>query len=109
MAGFEVSDVHNGRSTDVLVRGEVGLEVADELRSIGSDAVRASDRPIIVLDLGEVTFLDSSGLGALVTIRTAAIEAGKDIRMRNVPSRVARVLAITGLTDAFPIDDSPAA
>ncbi|HJQ41930.1 MAG TPA: STAS domain-containing protein [Jatrophihabitantaceae bacterium] len=109
MTGFTVSVQHHAASTDVLIGGDVGLEVADQLKSAGIDAVRTSDRPRVVIDLGDVTFLDSSGLGALVTIRTEAIDAGKDVRLRNVPPRVARVLAITGLTDAFPVDDSPAA
>jgi anti-anti-sigma factor len=53
------------------------------------------------IDLGSVTFMDSSGLGALVRIRNAARESGKTVVLVNVPPSVSRLFEVTGLAEAF--------
>jgi anti-anti-sigma factor len=57
------------------------------------------------LDLSEVTFIDSSGLGALVRVQKAATAAGRRMRLCDVPRSVARILELTGLSDLF--DERP--
>jgi anti-sigma B factor antagonist len=103
---YRVDD--SDRSTDLVLSGEVGLEVADTLTAAGTEAARNSAAPMLIIDLGGVTFIDSTGIGALVAIRTAALDAGKDLRLRSVSARVERLLGITGLTDAFPVDNGEA-
>src|SRR5690606_27968641 len=51
--------------------------------------------PRLALDLGGVTFCDSSGLGALLDIRRLADEAGVPMVLREVPAQVARLLDLT--------------
>jgi anti-sigma B factor antagonist len=53
--------------------------------------------PRIVVDLGEVDFLDSSGLGALIGGLKAARVAGGDLRIAAVTEPVRRVLKLTNL------------
>ena len=55
----------------------------------------------IEVDLGGVTFIDSSGLGALVRLQRTATVAGRHLRLTNVPRPVTRILELTGLTDLF--------
>jgi anti-anti-sigma factor len=59
-----------------------------------------------VIDLAKVTFMDSTGLGALVTIRNASHRLSKQLSLRSVPERVQKLLAVTGLDRAFVIDSS---
>ncbi len=60
-----------------------------------------SGRPFVV-DLGETTFIDSSGLTALV----AAMRSGIVIAaVRNVPNNVRRTLEVTGMDTVLPIED----
>ena len=57
----------------LLLSGEIDIASADALRNAGARAVDSlgpSDR--LDVDLSGVTFIDSSGLGALVSIRNAA-------------------------------------
>lgn len=103
MAVFRIQVVPDGRCCAIVLSGDVGLEIASELSAAGVEAARTTDHERIVVDFGGVTFLDSTGIGALVEIRTAALEAGKDLRIRNVTPRVERLLRITGLTEAFPV------
>ena len=49
----------------------------------------------VTLDLEDVTFCDSSGLGGLLDIRRAAGDADVDMVLRNVPRPVARILDLT--------------
>jgi anti-anti-sigma factor len=69
------------------------LDDADRLLDTGAAAIE--------LDLGGVTFIDSSGLGALVRVQRTATVAGRQLRLTNVPRPVTRILELTGLTDLF--------
>jgi anti-sigma B factor antagonist len=60
----------------------------------------------IILHLGEVAFIDSSGLGMLVRMLTSSRRAGGDLKLCNVPEGVFRVLKITNLTKLFDIHES---
>lgn len=55
----------------------------------------------IVLHLGEVTFIDSSGLGLLVRLLASARAAGGDIKLCNVPREIHHTLKITNLITLF--------
>lgn len=53
------------------------------------------------LDVGAVTFLDSTGIGALVRLRQEALAAGKAVVLTHAPRQVIRVLDLTGLSEVF--------
>lgn len=89
----------------VKIVGEVDLASADELRRAGRAAVEsAASGSRVVFDLREVTFLDSTGVGALVDVANAATTAQMPVVLRSVPERVRRILEITGLLDRFVLD-----
>jgi CheY-like chemotaxis protein len=64
------------------------------------------DRQDVVLHLGQVDFIDSSGLGMLVRLLTTIRRAGRDLKMCQVPDVVLRVLQITNLTKLFDVYES---
>jgi anti-anti-sigma regulatory factor len=70
----------------VAVAGEVDLATTPVLRDV---------------DLAGVTFLDCTGLGALVAVRNAAIRAGGQMRVSHPQPIVRRVLKVTGLLGVF--------
>jgi anti-anti-sigma factor len=57
---------------------------------------------VLVIDFGGVTFVDSTGLGALVRIRNEAERHGKRVDLVGVRREVRRVLELTGLSELFP-------
>jgi len=57
----------------------------------------------IIIDFHQTTFMDSSGLGALVTNFKAAQERGIEMILQNVTPQVRAVLSLTGLEDVFQI------
>jgi len=79
----------------VRASGELDLSTRTILvdRVIPSLKDGGAVRIAIVLD--EVTFCDSSGLGALLDLRRAAGDAGIDLVLRNVSPPVARLLDLT--------------
>jgi anti-sigma B factor antagonist len=55
----------------------------------------------LVLDLGEITFLDSTGIGELVGAYTSAQNAGASLKLARVPGKVEELLRITKLDTVF--------
>ena len=59
----------------------------------------------IVLDLGEVTYIDSGGLGTLVGLYASARKLGGDIKLARLGRRAREVLQITKLVTLFEVFD----
>ena len=61
----------------------------------------------IILDFSQTTFMDSSGLGALVSSFKTAKQQGIELILRDVRPQVMAVLSLTGLNEVFTIEQSP--
>jgi anti-sigma B factor antagonist len=94
-----------GRVTVVQCNGRIvaGRE-SDALRAHVTWLLR--DRRSIVLDLREVGFIDSSGLGTMVRALTTTRQAHGDLKLCNVPEFVRKVLEMSRLTSVFDSHDS---
>jgi anti-sigma B factor antagonist len=74
-----------------------------------SDALHARVKPllaeskVVALDLGDVTFMDSIGLGTMVRLYVSAKSAGCDLELLHVGKRIREVLGITHLLQVFTI------
>jgi len=88
----------------LYAQGEIDLAVADNLRALGADAINAYIGTIRI-DLSEVTFMDSTGLAALIGIRNAALASGRVLILQAPSPRVRKILDITNLSDVFAIED----
>jgi anti-sigma B factor antagonist len=64
------------------------------------------DRRSIVLHLGEVGFIDSSGLGTIVRTLTSTRQARGDMKLCNVPEHVRKILELSHLTKLFDTHES---
>jgi len=64
------------------------------------------DRPDIVLHLGDLVFIDSSGLGMLVRLLISIRKNGGDLKLCNVPQHVHKVLKMTNLNTLFDVHES---
>ncbi len=63
-------------------------------------------QPYIVINLDQVEFIDSGGLGLLVRMLGKARAAGGDIKLGRVPARIEKVLRITRLRSVFDLHES---
>lgn len=71
-------------------------EVREKIYSLLQDDVKK-----IVLDLGKVKWINSSGLGALIAAMTSVKNKGGDMRLANVTEKVESVFMITQLIKVF--------
>ena len=95
---LETRDV--GRVTIVRCKGRLvaGGEV-EALREHIAWLLR--DRRAIVLHLGELAFIDSSGLGTMVRMLTSTRQVRGDLKLCDVPEHVRKVLQLSHLTSLF--------
>lgn len=85
----------------IEVAGQLDHDNAPELRSLlpGLD-IRVGQQ--LILDLGGLTFCDSSGITALIAARNHALSAHGTIALAAVPDPVRRIFRIAGLDEVFP-------
>ena len=92
----------------LVLEGRVVLgEETVALRQKVKDLLSAGKKKI-VLDLKNVTMIDSSGLGALVAAHTSAKAAEATLRLCNLGSRTNELLQMTRLLTVFEVSDSEA-
>ena len=85
----------------VRFAGDIDFRNAPDLAAQGAWALaQAPDRPLIV-DLGQVEFIDSVGLGALIELKRRAGELGTSMMLADVTEPARKVIAVTGLLDVF--------
>ena len=65
------------------------------------NAVRRENAPTMILDLTHVPYVDSSGLGSLVTAATSCTKTGRRIALTGVNTRVLKVFEITRVERIF--------
>jgi anti-sigma B factor antagonist len=85
----------------VDVRGTLDAATVDAFREALLSTLHAERPMAMIVDLTFVTFMDSMGIGALVTGYNAARETGTRFVLRNPSEFVHRQLRVTGLAEMF--------
>jgi anti-sigma B factor antagonist len=88
----------------VVLEGEVDLSTAPEAERRIAEAEQGGPAQIVV-DLREVTFMDSSGLRVLLTAHRRARDEERDFAIVKGSDAVARLFDVTGLTDRLVLLD----
>jgi anti-sigma B factor antagonist len=87
-----------------ITLGEGSVVLRDAIRDlIGKEQKK------ILLNLGDVTYIDSSGIGELVSAFTAVRREGGELKLLNLTKKVHDLLQITKLYTVFDIKDDEAA
>jgi anti-sigma B factor antagonist len=89
----------------VTARGEIDMASAPALRDLLLDLIDQGCRRL-VLSMAAVTFMDSTGLGALIAARKHMRHHNGLFRLVRLNSGPAKVMQITGLADVFPTWDT---
>ena len=92
-----------GDVTILQLIGRLELEDGDTMLRDAINALVAEGHIKIVLDLKEVTRLDSAGIGMLVSKLLTARRAGGNLKLLNPTARTDRLMEITKLTTIFEI------
>src|SRR5437667_9693356 len=86
-----------------IVFGDESSLIRDEVKKAIADGSKR-----IVLNLGEISYIDSGGLGTLVALHTTAHNAGGTIKLANLTERVGDLLQVTKLLTVFDVYNSEA-
>lgn len=103
---IEVEDRSDGISA-LVIEGEVDLSNAHRVYDAVLIVAETSQLTTVELDVAAVTFIDSSGLSALVKAAATLRDRNGDLTLRNPSAQVARLLKATGLTDHLLEAESP--
>jgi anti-sigma B factor antagonist len=90
----------------VHLSGDLDMDTADAAFDVVDAAIRAANGLVVKVDLGAVTFADSSALTMLLNAQRRADADGVELVLRNVPKQMCRTLEITKLDGHFKIDDA---
>lgn len=101
---FEIEVVEREPRVRLVVRGEIDIQSAPEL----DEALSNTDGDTVLLDLSEVTFIDSSGLRVLVMARNRFDSSGCSLVLyASEGSAVVRTIRLAGLTSDFEVVTNP--
>jgi anti-sigma B factor antagonist len=96
----ETKDDNDFTVTVIKCQGRLVSENSAEIRKLIQPLIQRGGR--IALDFGELQYLDSSGLGAIVGLKVSAINRGLCVlELRNLTPRVKELLSMSNLLQLF--------
>jgi anti-anti-sigma factor len=105
-SNFKVEVHGGGKAVVVNVCGELDLASSPALeQELESQPVAAA--PMVIVDLRQLEFMDSTGLSVLVRAHQRAVESGQRFGVVKGPQQVQRLLSLTGVAERLTVGDSP--
>jgi anti-anti-sigma factor len=101
--GLSVTFSRAGRNVSVAVTGEVDGGTAPFLRDRLVDVLEDQGNRSVSVDLGGMTFIDSSGLAVLLDLHRRAAERGADLVLRNARATTMHVFDIVGMAQLLTV------
>ncbi|HOF13495.1 MAG TPA: STAS domain-containing protein [Spirochaetota bacterium] len=97
---MEINLEKKGNTIDIKVKGDIEMmtikEFKEKLLSIGEE-----NDIDITLDLSEVDYIDSSGVGVLISLNKIQKKKGKKLELAKVSPKVLNVLKLSSLSEVF--------
>ncbi|HTO73927.1 MAG TPA: STAS domain-containing protein [Gemmatimonadales bacterium] len=103
--GFALRKVPGG-VCQVGVEGQLIVGNRQELKSVIQDAVDKGERKFLI-DFSQTGYIDSSGLGALVSLSKKVREQGGELRLAGLNEDLRSLFELTKLDTLFAIADTP--
>jgi anti-anti-sigma factor len=103
---FSVDQHNHGSAAVVVVAGELDLRTSPQLEERLTRAFDAGAE-LVILDLRQIEFMDSTGLRVLLTAHQRAHETGRRFALVRGADQVERVLTLTGVRDLLTVVDAP--
>jgi anti-sigma B factor antagonist len=91
-------------ATIVTVSGEIDMDTVTDLTEIMTNALARAQR--LVVDLTGVSFIDSTGLRALVDVHIEASRTARDVKLAVGDGQARRPIEISGLDQVLSVHDS---
>ena len=109
MEQLQVEVKQQGDRVVLALSGELDMASAPMLQTAVSEA-GLEEKGLVVLDLEELQFIDSTGLRVILAVRKLCEEHGTELAVTRGSQQVERLLAVTGVADhlrTIPSPDAP--
>src|SRR4026208_695960 len=103
---MQISERNNGAVIVLDLKGKITLGEGDELLKDKVNSLVNQGHKKIVLNLAEVPYIDSAGLGEVVRTYTTVSRQGGSLKLLNLTKRITDLLSITKLLTVFETFDS---
>jgi anti-sigma B factor antagonist len=107
-SGMQIEERVVGDVTILDLKGKITLGEGDEALKDKINSLVLQDRRRILLNLAEVPYIDSAGLGEIVRTYTTVSRQGGQLKLVNLTKRITDLLSITKLLTVFETFDSEA-
>jgi anti-sigma B factor antagonist len=94
---------NEGNSHTLSLSGEVDAFTAQQLKDRLMPLVQQGAGSTVTVDLRDVVYMDSTGIGIFIGALKAAAQSGCRLMLMNVPPRIDRLFRITGLHEILTI------
>ena len=103
---MEISERNNGKVTVLDLSGKITLGEGDVLLKDKLYSLLNQGRKDVLLNLENVQYVDSAGLGAIVAAYTTMTRDGGSLKLANITKKMQDLLSITKLLTVFETFDS---
>ena len=103
---MEISERVVGDVTILRLKGRMILEEGEVPLKAAVDGLLRQGRDRILLDMADVSYIDSAGVGMIVSKYVSVHRHGGRLKLMRVTPRVARVLQVTKLSSVFAVFDA---
>ena len=104
MLNFELETETDGNSALVRIRGDLDLQVVDQVTEVLA-RIESAEPELLVIDLSRLAFMDSSGMAAVAAAHVRALEAGRRFAIVRPPAGVRQAFDRTRLDEVITIGD----
>ncbi len=103
---LKIATEHNGEIIILEPKGSlVGGEETDELRNAVAESVEKGNKKLVI-DLGKVTYMNSTAIGALVSAHTSYANRKGKIVLCNVNKSINNIFVVTKLSMIFQVSET---
>jgi anti-sigma B factor antagonist len=99
--GMQIDERQVGEVTILDLKGKITLNEGDEVLKDKINSLILQNRKRILLNLAEVPYIDSAGLGEIVRTYTTVSRQGGQLKLVNLTKRITDLLMITKLLTVF--------
>ncbi len=103
---FQIETRRDGNAAVIAVTGELDLASSPALRE-ELDQLVEDGIELVILDLRELVFMDSTGLSVVVKAHQNALESGRRFAVVRGGKQVERLLTLTGVGERLTVIDRP--
>lgn len=102
---LEINVIDEGQKLIIKLAGEIDIYTAPKLKEALVPHTREENN-VLIVDLTEVNYMDSTGLGVFISVLKSTRENGSSFQIVNLQERVLRLFTITGLDEIMDINST---